>query len=274
MVLPPQGPHSSAAPRPVYAPSAEEPSAVAGGDAGIRRPNLPPLARPRVVFPAVTVFLLIANTAVLGLMVANGVSLMSPDPYALVDWGSNFGPRTLHGEWWRLITSCFLHGGAIHLAFNMYVLWDLGRMTERTYGSPGFALVYLVAGIGGSFASVMLNPQVNSVGASGAVFGVAGAFLAFLLRNRKKIEPSISQNLRRSLLTFLLINLAIGFSIPGIDQAAHVGGLVTGFISGIVVAPDVSKDGPVRHYVRYPLVVLLGAAMCVAAWLGLSLRMA
>lgn len=220
-------------------------------------------------FSGITVLLVIINVAMLGMMVASGVGLFAPTAAELVPWGANHGPLTLRGEWWRLITACFVHGGLIHLGFNMYVLWDLGRVTERIYGSLGFLIVYMVAGIGGSFASVMLNPLVTSVGASGAVFGVAGAFLAFLLRNRSRMHPQISAHLRRSLMTFVLFNLVLGFAIPGIDQAAHVGGLVTGFGAGLVASPRVGPTGPERAYWAYPLVALTGVLLCALAWSGL-----
>jgi rhomboid protease GluP len=220
----------------------------------------------------ITVLVTISNIAVLAWMVATGVDPMSPALFDLVRWGANHGPLTIGDEWWRLITACWIHGGIIHLAFNMYVLWDLGRMTERVYGSLGFAIVYLVAGIGGSFLSVSLNPMVTSVGASGAVFGVAGAFLAFLLRNRTRIDPRVSSQLRRSMVSFIVLNLAIGFMIPNIDWAGHVGGLLTGMVGGAIAAPAVGPAGPERPIARYPIVALLGAAMCAAAALGFTLR--
>jgi len=237
------------------------------------RPAPAPILPPQLSVPGVTIFIVVANCLVAGLMARAGADPMSPRVDDLVDWGANYGPATLRGEWWRLVTSAFVHGGLLHLGFNMYVLWDLGRVVERIFGSLGYALVYLVAGIGGSFASVVRDPHVASVGASGAVFGVAGAFLAFLLRNRGRMDPSIRARLGRSLLGFVVMNLVIGTMIPGIDQAAHVGGLLVGFGAGFVVAPVVSRTGPVRPFARYPLIVLLGAAMCGATALGLVLRL-
>jgi rhomboid protease GluP len=108
------------------------------------------------------------------------------------------------------------------------------------------------------------------VGASGAVFGVAGAFFAFLLRNRTRIEPQLGGQLRRSIITFLLLNLAIGFTVPGIDQAAHLGGLVTGFASGLVAGPSVGPQGLVRPHARYGLVAIVGVGLCAAAWAGVN----
>ena len=254
MVLPPQGP-----------PLAEPPASHRPGLSSIGRSRSarPPSAPAR---PIVTPLIVVANVIVMALMIATGVDPMMPSGQSLVAWGSNFGLYTLGGEWWRLVTSCFLHGGLIHLAFNMYVLWDLGRLTESVYGSVGFALVYLVAGIGGAFTSVAVDPSVNSVGASGAVFGVAGAFLAFLLRNRGRIDPAVHAHLRRTLLTFVVLNVAIGFSVPGIDNSAHLGGLAMGFLSGLIASPQITERGPVRAYWAYPSVAATGVAACAAAW--------
>ena len=213
--------------------------------------------------------LVAANVLVLVAMVATGTDPMVPDNASLVRWGANFGVFTLHGEWWRLITSMFIHGGLVHLGFNVYVLWDLGKTVERLFGMVAFGIVYLVAGIGGSTASVMLHPMVVSVGASGAIFGVVGGFLAFLALNRTRLAPSVFSALRRSLLTFVVVNLVLGFSIPGIDQAAHIGGLLSGFLAGLLVAPTLTRDGPVRPYVRYGLALMLGVALCTAVAFGL-----
>lgn len=221
----------------------------------------------------VTIAVIVANVAVLGIQVATGVDPFGPTGEQSIAWGSNYGAYTLNGQWWRLITSCFVHGGLIHLGFNMYVLWDLGRLTERVFGSLSFGLMYLVAGIGGSLTSTVWNPDGNSVGASGAVFGVAGAFLGFLLVNHGRIHPDIARNLRRSLLTFVLLNVAIGMAIPFIDQSAHLGGLATGFVCALIAAPRVGPQGPVRHHGRLPLVAILGIAMCAATATGLTLRL-
>jgi rhomboid protease GluP len=217
------------------------------------------------VIPGVTLTVVVLNAAIYGLMVASGADPMTPNVEDLLAWGGNHAPLTLGGEWWRLVTAIFVHGGLMHLGFNMYVLWDLGRLVERAYGAPAFALVYLVAGIGGSFASVTLNTSAASVGASGAVFGVAGAFLAWLLRNCRRLDPRVSQHLRRSLLTFVAFNLVVGFSVPWIDNWAHIGGLATGLAGGFIVAPVIGPNGPERPYARYPLLALAGIAMCVLA---------
>jgi rhomboid protease GluP len=268
MVLPPEG-------------SGRDPSWSRGCE---RRPDRPPaelgpplrdeeLVKRRDFVPGATVLVVVLNLAVYGLMVANGVHAMEPTAAELLAWGANFGPRTLNGEWWRLVTATFVHSGLVHLGFNMYVLWDLGRAVERVFGTLGFALVYLVAGIGGSFASVMVNPLVASVGASGAVFGLAGALLAFALRNRRRLDPRIARRLPRSLFLFVVVNLAIGFTVPGIDNVGHVGGLATGWVGGLLVSPTVGPRGPVRPYTRYGILAAAGAGMCALVAMGVTLAL-
>jgi len=154
----------------------------------------------------------------------------------LVIWGSNLGDRTLHGEWWRLFTSLFLHGSLLHLAFNMIALWQVGQLVERLFGSLRFGALYLVAGLCGGIASVMWNPHVNSVGASGAIFGIVGGLFAFMRRENSGIPPTVVNDLRGTLLPFLAFNLAAGFLYPHTDNAAHIGGLVGGWLAGHLLA--------------------------------------
>jgi len=154
----------------------------------------------------------------------------------LVDWGSNVGRLTLHGEWWRMVTSLFLHGSLLHLAFNMIALWQVGQLVERLFGSLRFAALYMIAGVCGSLASVLWNPHVNSVGASGAIFGIVGGLLAFTRRENSGVPPTVVNDLRGSLLPFLVFNLAAGFLYPHTDNAAHIGGLIGGWLAGLLLA--------------------------------------
>jgi membrane associated rhomboid family serine protease len=154
----------------------------------------------------------------------------------LVEWGSNKGSLTLHGEPWRIVTSLFLHGSILHLAFNMFALWQVGQLVERLFGSLRFTALYLIAGVCGSIASVMWNPNVNSVGASGAIFGIVGGLFAFMQRENSGVPPTVVKDLRGSLLPFLVFNLAAGFLYPHTDNAAHIGGLVGGWLAGHLLA--------------------------------------
>jgi len=154
----------------------------------------------------------------------------------LVAWGSNAGDRTLHGEWWRLVTSLFLHGSLLHLVFNMLALWQVGVLVERLFGSARFIALYAIAGVCGSIASVMWNPHVNSVGASGAIFGLIGGLFAFMRRENSGVPPTVVRDLRGSLLPFLVFSLVAGFAYPHTDNAAHIGGLVGGWLAGHLLA--------------------------------------
>ncbi len=134
---------------------------------------------------------------------------------------------TEFGEYYRMITAMFLHGGIIHLVFNMLILHQLGTQLEYFFGSPKFTAIYLFAGLGGGLASLVFNaPFVLSVGASGAIFGLMGAYLV------------VAQQIRmdaRSIYGLLGINLVIGFIVPGIDWHAHLGGLAAGALATAVI---------------------------------------
>lgn len=157
----------------------------------------------------------------------------------LVEWGSNRGPLTLKGEWWRLFTSMFLHGSIWHIGFNMLALWQVGQVTERIFGSARFAGLYVLAGLSGSLASVLWNPHVNSVGASGAIFGIIGGLLAFLGRRDSGVPPTVVADLRGSMVPFLLFSLWMGFIYPHTDNAAHIGGLIGGWLAGHLLARSI-----------------------------------
>jgi rhomboid protease GluP len=182
--------------------------------------------------------LLALNIAVFVLMWLDPSGRGSPMAEAakLVRWGSNAGPYTLRGQWWRLVTSMFLHGGLLHIAFNMFALWQVGRLVERMFGSARFLGLYMIAGVCGSLASVLWNPHVNSVGASGAIFGIIGGLLAFIRRPDSGVPPTIVKDLRGSLSGFLLFNIAAGLVYPHTDNAAHIGGLAGGYVAGLLLA--------------------------------------
>lgn len=153
----------------------------------------------------------------------------------LTDLGANFGPLVREGQYWRLVTSMFLHGGLLHLAVNAWGLFQLGEIFELLLGSGRMLLVYFVAGIAGSVASVLFT-NAPSVGASGAIFGLMGALIAFLLRRRQNLTP-VAKSLLGQLVVWAGINIAFGASTPGIDNAAHLGGCAAGFVLGLILRP-------------------------------------
>ena len=179
----------------------------------------------------VTALLLIAIAVTFVLETWKGGSTNSE---VLVALGANYPPAVLgQGEWWRLLTSMFLHIGFFHLLLNGWALYQLGSLFELMMGSLNMLLVYFVSGVAGSAASLFFT-QGLSAGASGAIFGVLGALIAFLLRHRGRLN-SFGTSLLGQLVIWALINVFIGFTTPGIDNAAHLGGCAAGFLLGLVL---------------------------------------
>jgi membrane associated rhomboid family serine protease/regulator of sirC expression with transglutaminase-like and TPR domain len=183
----------------------------------------------------VTPAILALDVLVFVLMVLTGVSLFDPEIERMLDWGANYGPLTLGGEWWRLVTANFVHIGLLHLALNMQCLWSLGRLAERMFGNGAFLALYLLSGLGGSVASLWRNPTIVSAGASGAIFGVAGGIVVFLYRGKLSLPRQVVNRNLTSILVFVGYNLLYGFSNSGIDNAAHLGGFVTGLVLGALL---------------------------------------
>ena len=207
----------------------------------------------------VTPTLVVINVAIFLAMIVGGGGLLTMPLGLVLEWGANFGPKTLAGEWWRLFTCMFLHFGLIHIGFNMWVLRDLGRLLERLVGNAGFIVLYVVSGIFASVASLAWNSGVVSAGASGAVFGACGALLGFLARRRDTIPARVLKPLRSSLFAFVGYNVFFGAMLPGIDMAAHIGGLVAGFFCGLVLSQPLSAEMAARRW-RRNLVCLVAAS--------------
>src|SRR5471032_1491201 len=184
----------------------------------------------------VTPLLVAANVSVFAIMAVLGIKVLGSRAEEYLRFGANFAPLTTGGEWWRLFTCMFIHFGIVHLAFNMWALWDSGRLTERLLGNAWFATLYVFAGLCGSSVSMLWNQDVISGGASGAVFGVFGALLAYMTVERGSIPPQTLNHLRVSTSTFVVYSLFYGFVQSGIDNAAHLGGLAGGFLLGLILA--------------------------------------
>jgi len=190
-----------------------------------------------------TIVLITLNVLAFLMMALQGVSVFNPTADSVLRWGADYGPLTLHGQWWRMVVSTFLHFGLIHLLFNMFVLFNIGLFLEGLAGRVSFIVLYLVCGLGGSAASLAWHPSVVSAGASGAVFGLYGALLGFLLRHRGVIPAESLASLRKGALTFIGYNLLYGLR-PGVDMAAHLGGLATGFLLGLFLIQPTSSSSP------------------------------
>jgi rhomboid protease GluP len=191
-----------------------------------------PTALPR---PVVTIALITLCSLVFVGMVLSGVSIISPRNLQLWQWGANFGYYTVRGQWWRLITSAFVHIGLLHLLFNMWCLWRLGFLAELIFGRGKYLAIYLVCAVVSAMASIAWRPMAASAGASGAIFGIAGALLATFYFRKLPLPPSAARPMLRSLVTFAIVNLAFGSLVPGIDNAAHVGGFACGLVIGAVL---------------------------------------
>lgn len=185
---------------------------------------------PRKGFLA-TPILIDINILVFIIMIATGVGIMEPSTLSLLKWGADFGPLTLTGDWWRTLTCNFIHIGAFHLLMNMYAFMYIGLWLEELIGTRRMFVSYLLTGLCSAVFSLYMHGETISAGASGAIFGLYGIFLAFLLFHR--IERGKRKALLTSILIFVGYNLVYGLK-AGIDNAAHIGGLLSGFLLGII----------------------------------------
>lgn len=178
--------------------------------------------------PRFTHALLFINVLIFLILELNGGSM---DIETLIHYGAKYNPAIVAGEWWRIISSMFLHIGALHLFMNMLAVYYLGTAVERIYGSGRFIIIYFLAGIIGSLTSFAFNTHV-SAGASGALFGLFGALLYFGVIYKNLFY----QTMGKSVIFILLINLAFGFLVPQIDMGAHLGGLIGGFVAAAITS--------------------------------------
>jgi rhomboid protease GluP len=210
-----------------------------------------------------TYILLAINIAVFGWMVLHGVSAKDPTTAQLIQYGATNSTYIIVGhQWWRLLTATFVHVGLIHIATNMWCLWNLGLLGEPLLGPAGLVAVYLITGIAGNLLSLCSNVIFRDyisvgAGASGAVFGIAG-ILIVLLSNKKLPIPAFELNrLRRSVIQFAVLNLIIGIganftSIVRIDNHAHIGGFLSGLALGVPLVPRMTA-GRTRYLARQKL---------------------
>src|ERR1700688_4183156 len=242
-------------------------AAQRGKDSPYQRVESAPWARRQSSSMAVTQAIFGINVAVFVVMLLSGVSMLSnPSGQDLVRWGANFGPLTVGGEWWRLLTCVFIHGGLLHIAFNMWCLWDLGRLAESVYGHWTFAAVYLITGLAASLASLFWNPVVLSVGASGAIFGIAGALVASFYLGEFSLPRAAITGTLRSVVMFVGYNLFFGAIIANTDNAAHIGGLLLGLLLGALIARVAPQSDDVGRRVGVLFVGLLWV-FAGAVWL-------
>jgi membrane associated rhomboid family serine protease len=201
------------------------------------------------------------NIAVFALLLLAGAGLMTPNPAVLIAFGANFGPLTWHGEPWRLLTAAFMHFGVIHLAVNMYSFHNGGAFIERLFGRGRFALIYLLAAVAGNVVSSWWEPRGVAAGASGAIFGVYGALLAFFLVRRAEIPARTLKVVGKGAALLCVYALAFGAVVPFVDNSAHIGGLVAGGVSGALLARPL--DPAARALTQPWRVLAVGLAVCL-----------
>lgn len=183
-------------------------------------------------FPSkVTIILMVINIIVFIISALMSKNFLDIDIYTLIKLGAKVNQLINDGEYYRLLTSIFLHGGIMHLVFNMYALYSLGNIIEQVYGVKQYLIIYLTSGIIASYTSYLLSPYI-SVGASGAIFGLLGGCLVFGITARRKIGKQFFLDIS----TVIILNIILGFSTPNIDNIAHLGGLVGGIIISIILS--------------------------------------
>jgi rhomboid protease GluP len=218
----------------------------------------------------VTPTIVALNAVVFVLMLLAGAGLSASNPEVHIRFGSNYGPLTWSGEYWRLLASAFVHFGLFHIVLNMYALYNGGDLTERLYGSVRFAVIYLLSALAGSVVSGWWNPHTNSAGASGAVFGVYGALLVFFAVRRSDIPMQLLRSAGKGALLLCVYSLGFGlasslFDSPvRIDNAAHIGGLLGGALSGFLLARPFEPEARARPQPVRIMAVALGVCGLLA----------
>ncbi len=258
-IIPPVG---SPVPVPDY-----QPTEISGSSYGTPQPKR--RSRRPELFDAPATYILVGiNVAVFLWMVSSGVSFQSPTSANLIHFGANSTSRVLlHGEWYRLLTAIFVHVGWIHLATNMWCLWNLGMLGEPLLGPFGLAAVYVLTGVAGNLLSTAVNVFAGNdsvgAGASGAVFGIAGILIVLLSNRKLPIPWEELRRLRRSVIQFAVLNLVIGgatifVDLIRIDNFAHIGGFVSGLALGLPLAPRMTS-GRERYLGRQKITFALSA---------------
>jgi membrane associated rhomboid family serine protease len=219
--------------------------------------------RARTPWVPVTPTLVAVNVSIFVFMLFGAGAL--GDPATLVGWGANFGPRTTNGEWWRLVTSMFVHSGILHLLVNVASLVSIGLILERLIGSLTFLAVYVAAGVFASLVSLSISPLGVSAGASGAIFGLYGLLLAssiwsLLRRSDVTIPLAAVKRLAPAAVVFILYNMAGG----GVGSAAELTGLVAGIVCGLVLARGVSGGKPPARRVAATMAATVAIAVASA----------
>ena len=206
------------------------------------------------------------NAFIFLLMALTGIHPVTPKIEALILWGGNLGDLTLSGQYWRLLSSFFLHAGVLHLLFNMYALLYVGSLLEPVLGKERFLFSYLLSGLFASLTSSVINENIVSVGASGAIFGLYGLLIILLAFKKIKIPEVSNKNLLLSIIFFIGYNLIYSFKEQGIDNVAHIGGLLSGSFIGLIFLPTFQHANKTR-WISIGLVTFFLICSFVTIWL-------
>jgi rhomboid protease GluP len=256
-------------------------------------PPAPPVRRPRPSWAAApaTYLLVGINCLVFIAMVVNGVSAGSPTTDQLMHWGANnAGSVLVFGQWWRIVTAMFVHVGFLHLATNMWCLWNLGLLAEPLLGSAGVLAVYILTGAAGNLLSTLFNwiwfhdmagglQFPAGAGASGAVFGIAGALIVLLKSDRLPVPPIELKKLRKSVIYFAGLNLVLGLSINAgssfigyglnVDNMAHIGGFTSGLLFAAPLVPRFGSPRPLfETRLRFAVGMMVGILVLFGFYLS------
>ena len=208
----------------------------------------------------ITYTLIAANLIVYFLCAVYSGNVVDMPGRALLELGALNGYSVMHdGEWWRLITAMFLHGGMTHLLMNMFSLYIVGRPMELYFRPRSYLSIYFLSGIIGGLASLAVHPNSIGIGASGAIFGVFGALGGYFLEYRRELGDQ-AKVVMKDFGLIIGINLLLGFSIPNIDVSAHVAGMFSGLIGGFIVA---------RHTQRLWIFLLLSVVTIAGLYIRL-----
>jgi rhomboid protease GluP len=207
----------------------------------------------------ITSAIIAANALVFVAMVLSGVSLTAPTTQQLWRWGADLGPLTLGGQWWRVITNVFVHVGLWHVAVNMWALWSLGMLAERIFGRWHYLYIYLFCGVCGSMASLAWHPWITSAGASGAIFGLAGALIITFRFGRLPIPAEVIKPILRTLVIFTVINIGFGVAVQFVDNSAHLGGFGGGMLAAAIMIQPMfrGREAQARRIVAGFVLVLV-----------------
>lgn len=192
----------------------------------------------------VTISLIAINIIMYIISVVISKSFWDIDPYTLLFLGGQYGPLIDYGQWWRLVTAMFLHGGLLHILFNMYALYILGDQIEHIFGKIRYIVLYFVTGVIASVFSYIVEPDILSVGASGAIFGLFGALLVFAIIERDKINKGALGNL----VFIIVLNLYIGANSSNINNYAHIGGFISGIVLGLLLMFSLKINSKNQQY--------------------------